>query len=123
MYVDKNYCKIGDHCHYTVNTEVIRMVNIIYYTMRLMKLQYLFTTNQISRIIKYLGKEFKFNGVKCLGENTVGGKLKQTSLSNKQNSFSSSKIEGANELDCKYAKRTRKIFNIKNLGDYHDLVV
>lgn len=51
------------------NKGVLRMVNIIYYKMRLMKFQYLFTTNQIMRIIKHLGKEFKFNGVKCLGEN------------------------------------------------------
>lgn len=53
----------------------------------------------------------------------IGWQLNQTSLSNKQNSFSSLKIEGATELDYKHAKRTWKIFNIKNLDDYHDLYV
>ena len=50
------------------NKGVLLMVNIIYYKMRLMKFQQLFTANQIMRIRKHLAKDFKFNGVKRLGE-------------------------------------------------------
>ena len=48
-------------------------------------------------------------------------KFNQTKLPEKEGFYSNSKLEDITEADHMYAKRVCKYFEIKNLGEYHDL--
>ena len=48
-------------------------------------------------------------------------KINETSLPGKEEFYSNLNIEDIMDLDYHYAKRICKDFELKNLGEYHDL--
>ena len=50
-------------------------------------------------------------------------RLDETSLPDKEASYSSLNMEDIAEVDYRHAKRVLKYLKNKNLGDYHDLYV
>ena len=50
-------------------------------------------------------------------------KLNETSLPEKEDFYSHSKMEDITDTDYAYTKRVRKYFEIKNVEEYHDLNV
>ena len=53
----------------------------------------------------------------------IGGKFNETSLPGKANFYSHLNMEDNNDVDYTHAKRVCKDFQIKDLGEYHDLYV
>ena len=51
------------------------------------------------------------------------GKFNETSLPEKGNVYSHLNTEDITDADYKYVKRVCKMFQIKSLGEYHDLHV
>ena len=51
------------------------------------------------------------------------GKFKETTLPEKENFYSHSNMEDITNADYIHIKRVCKDFEIKNLGEYHDLYV
>ena len=49
------------------------------------------------------------------------GKFNETSLPDKEEFYSNLNIEDVTDTDYMHAKRTYKDFEIKHLGEYHDL--
>ena len=50
-------------------------------------------------------------------------KFNETSFPGKQNFYSHLNMEDTNDADYAHAKRVCKDFEIKNIGEYHDLYV
>ena len=50
-------------------------------------------------------------------------KFNETSLPNKKTFYSHLKMEDITDSDCMHAKRVCKGFEIKNLGEYHNMYV
>ena len=51
----------------------------------------------------------------------MGNRIKETSMSEKEEFYSNSNMESITDVDYVHAKRLCKDFEIKNLGEYHGL--
>ena len=49
----------------------------------------------------------------------MGNRIKETSVSEKEEFYSNSNMESITDVDYVHAKRLCKDFEIKNLGEYH----